>query len=629
MFAYTIDLQETPTTRSIRYLNDFHINTPQNARDQLETTPKKANYFANRSSGGGASSTKKKRNPLGNIRWSLDKSSQSSIFESIDENFENIFNAEASKACNQSIGVSPIKPHNISNANIHLPEKTQCIQRHPSGIESSTPKNNFKRIRTQSIVKPSVNLIDELKRDHLIRKTQSFSPSKRSALRETNFQHFIQPNEAHTNMAVESNVYNPARKVLEFTSQNFERLIGPSSGTALAAAAAAAAAATTPIKSNPHKDQRAINDGSTTPKTIGKHTPLKRLHIKQSRLVKEFSRKKITRSVTIRQTPSKAVASLNESDILAALADENETETKRKNEDAARAADTDENLMDISDLSASSSIKTPRANRQHLGDTPTRNEFVKQNIREEANRTPAKRFQKSTSYNFLSVKSSPEKEKFDIVYGNLPCTPPKNRQRRSLKRPAAAIRTDSPLAADEPSAKRNLFSESRRMYYNGMKQPLDILSYFQKVDKPEMAERILEYLPDKDLQTVWMVCKAWRKFIDENPKFKLRRHAFIKSRETIKENLPQRFDNKPNQQQQQHNHHHHYNNNSNSSKSISFSCSIINNNNNNNTLPLHVHNNNSTILAEKPVVVSPSKRRFEEHQQVTIQFPKIFSAKSD
>lgn len=117
--------QETPTTRSIRHLNAFHINTPQNTRDQLETTPKKANYFYNLNSSCTRSGNKKSYNRSGGIRWSpklrssADRmksfSSQSSIFESVDENYENVFNDDASEhACNQSIGVSPIKPHNTS-----------------------------------------------------------------------------------------------------------------------------------------------------------------------------------------------------------------------------------------------------------------------------------------------------------------------------------------------------------------------------------------------------------------------------------------------------------------------------------------------------------------------------------
>lgn len=97
-----------------------------------------------------------------------------------------------------------------------------CIQRHPSGIESSTPKNNFKRIRTQSIVKPKLDLVGELARDHLIRKTQSFSPAKRSALREPNFQRAVEPDATITEAieTVDPKSYNPARKVLNSLPKN-------------------------------------------------------------------------------------------------------------------------------------------------------------------------------------------------------------------------------------------------------------------------------------------------------------------------------------------------------------------------------------------------------------------------
>lgn len=589
-------------------MNAFHINTPQNTRDQLETTPKKANYFSNLHGSCTRSGSKKARNQLSNIRWSLEKSSpklrssvdrmksfssQSSMFESLDENYENVFNDDpAEHACNQSIGVSPIKPHNASSTIARLPEKPEGMQRHASGIESSTPKNNFKRIRTQSIVKPKLNLADELTRDRLIRKTQSLTPSKRSALRETNFQYSIEPSEVPIEAApIEPKSYNPARKVLEFSTKKFEQLIHPSATITTAAQTKQ----TTPIKLNISKDSVT----ATTPKSITKqHTPLKRLNTKQSRLVKEFSRKKLTRTVTVRHTPSKVAASLNESDILAALANENENENETEAKCKIAAADTDDNLMDISDVSVSSSTKTPSIHKQRKAqagirsDTPIRDDFVKQNIREEANRTPAKRFLKSTSYNFLSVKSSPEKEKLDIVYGHLPCTPPKNRQqRRSLKRSAAAVRTDSPLVTSEPSAKRQLYSERTRSYYNGMEQ-MDILTYLQKyATNAGIVERILSHLTDENLQTASMVCKSWRNCVNENPKFKLRRRKFIRAMETTKENMVEQID----------------------SKYISSSSTSLNNN----TIPLHVHNKNFVALAEKPSMVSPSKRRFDEHQKVS------------
>lgn len=617
---HATELQETPTTRSIRHLNAFHINTPQNTRDQLETTPKRANYFYNLHGSCTRSGNKAKHNLSSGIRWSLDKSSpklrsstdrmksfssQSSAYGSLDENYENVFNNdEASEhACNQSIGVSPIKPHNTSSTIVRLPEKSEGIQRHASGIESSTPKNNFKRIRTQSIVKPKMNLVDELTRDRLIRKTQSFSPSKRTALRETNFQHSIEPNEVPIEAAavtvtaaaaIEPKLYNPARKVLEFSTRKFEQLIQPS--------ATITTAPKTKLKT-PIKSKIAEVDDATTPKIATKqHTPLKRLS--KSRLIKEFSRKKLTRTVTLRHTPSKAVASLNESDILAELANENETETERKAA-AAVTANTDDSLMDISDVSVSlSSAKTPSTNNQRRlqrqqqqpqaivrSDTPLRDDFIKQNVREEANRTPAKRFQKSTSYNFLSVKSSPEKEKLDIVYGHLPCTPPKNRQHRSLKRSAAALRTESSLASVEPSAKRKLYSERTRPFYNGMPQ-LDILTYSQRHASIKIVDRILNHLPGEDLRAASMVCTSWHEFVTKNPELNSRRRRFIKAMKTTKENVAAaQIETKSN--------------NSNQAST-----------NNNNTLPLHLHNKNYVALAERSITVSPSKRRFEEHQQV-------------
>lgn len=609
------ELQETPTTRSIRHLNAFHINTPQNTRDQLETTPKKANYFYNLHGSCTRSGNKNTHNRSSRIRWTPNKSSpksrsstdrmksfssQSSMYGSVDENYENVFNNdEASEhACNQSIGVSPIKPHNTSSTIVRMPEKSEGIQRHASGIESSTPKNNFKRVRTQSIVKPKMNLVDESARDRLIRKTQSFSPSRRSALREThtNFQYSIEPNEVPieaapvATAATEPKSYNPARKVLEFSTRKFEQLIQPSATITTATATATKTKFTTPIKSKIPEF-----DDETTPKvTTKQHTPLKRLS--KSRLIKEFSRKKLTRSATVRHTPSKAAASLNESDILAALAYDSETEAKR-NTEAAVTVDTDDNLMDISDVSvSSSSTKTPSTNKQQRrlqqaqaivrSDTPIRDDFIKQNIREDANRTPSKRFQKSISYNFLSVKSSPEKEKLDIVYGHLNCTPPKNR--RSLKRSAAAIRTESPLASVEPAAKRKLYSERTRPFYNGMKH-LDILTYSKKhAAGSDIVKRILGCLSGEDLRASSMVCKSWHKYVEENPEFEAKRRKFVRTIQTTKENVTKQIHNKSN-------------------SSTSF--------NNNNTIPLHVHNKNYVSLSES-ITVSPSKRRFDEHQQV-------------
>lgn len=556
------DQQETPTTQSIRNLNAFHINTPQNTRSELETTPKKGNHFANFY----GSRSGSKRNRSQNIRWSLDKSQ----FDSILENSENTFNDEVAAACNQSINVSPIKPHNISNITIQQADKSHGIQRHPSGIESSTPKMAMKRTRTQSIVKPKLNLVDEQTRNRLMRKAQSFSPAKRSALRETNYR-TVEPDTVYLEDD-EVQAHNPARKFLEFTAEQFNQLTQQNRPALFQ----------TPTKIQKH----IVNDEIAPPAT---HLPsptnklkLKRLSAQrcESRLVKEFSRKK-TIKPTI-QTPKKSLGSLNESDILASLAPEQETEPEK----SASSANNEDSLMDISDL-----VVTPSTNQAIFSDTPIRDDGVKQNVREDANRTPTKRFEKSISHSFLSVKTSPEKEKFDILYGDLPCTPPKNRQRRPMKRPA---HIDSPLP-NEPSAKRKLYEETvleEPPCTVGIEKPpcmvifeeMDILTQLKNRKMETEINKILRDLPDDSLQAVSSVCKSWKSLIDENRALRIRRRRFVKNKQMTKENV-RRNDSKPNI------------------------------NENNNIKPLHIHNKNYQF-EEKTVVVSPSTRRFNEHQQV-------------
>lgn len=526
----------------------------------METTPKKANYFSTLYDSGSRGSDKQNSE---NIRWSFNKSSprlrsagrksfsqRSQLFESIDENYdeENIFNDEEA---NHSIGVSPIKPHNNSILT-KQPEKVQGLQRHPSGIESSTPKNNFKRTRTQSIIKSKH---DELVRNRLIRKTQSFSPAKRMALRE---------NVIDAGQNVDKHTDNPARKVLDFTPTKFDQLVNKLPHNL---------PTTLKIECNQIKAETTnINTRAST-----RYMPLKCSDTQKSssRLVREFSRKKTMRQPAL-PVPTQTLNSLNESDILMSLATEqNETDSQK----------CEENIGDL----AVSAMKTPSTNcKSQVSDTPNRSDFMKKNICEQANRTPTKRFEKSTSYHFASsVKSSPEKEKFEIVYGHLPCTPPK-KFRRQLKRPAAVARADSP-ATNAPSAKRKLYTICQRpSFYNGLEH-LDILSHLKKFEMIDIVENILESLPDESLQAAYSVCKSWKSFVDGNRKLRSRRRKFVKEMQTIKENI-NRSEVKPM-------------------------------NNNNNVKPLHAHNLNSSEWEEKPMAVSPSTQRFNEHQSVSITKP--------
>lgn len=497
--------------------------------------------------------------------------SRSTLFESIDENFENIFtNDGEANACNQSINVSPIKPHNNSGMMVQPPENVHGLQRHASGIESSTPKTNFRRTRTQSIVKAKINLADEMIRNRLIRKAQSFSPAKRLALRETNFQHSIDPDDVLVKDD-EPPAYNPAKKVLEFNIAKFDQLIQMQSVPEPSS-----------LLQTPKKRIEA-NAVAKCDEPSSKQLPIKRFDKSRSRLVKEFSRKRSMKptGVTVAATASmadKAKISLDASDILMSMATEQETDSEK----------CDNSLMETSD-SAISTIKTTDAVIPSAA-TPMRSNYVEQDVRAGANRTPIKRFEKSTSYNFLSVKSSPEKEKFDIVYGHLPCTPPKNHPRRQLKRPLSSMHTDSPCPK-APSAKRKLYNDCKRqMYCNGIEK-MDILSQLNNGSLDHIIEKILGYLPDEGLQAVHSVCKTWRALVDRNRRFSLRRRKFVKKMQTTKENV-YKHEIKP----------------------------IINNNNNNNNMKaLHVHNRNCKVEEKTvTVAVSPSTRRFNEHQSVSV-----------
>lgn len=544
----------------------------------METTPKKANYFSNVYGSGSNGSQN-------SIQWSINKSSprlrsqrksfsaRSTLFESIDENYEKTFNDDAVNPCDQSIGVSPIKVHNNSVAK--QPEKLVSLPRHPSGIDSSTPKNSFKRTRTQSIVKTKASLADELIRSRLIRKTQSFSPSKRLALRERFQQNVIEyVEDERFEAAKQSDTNNPARKVLDFTPKKFGQLVNVKQHHN--------------IPEPPTVDKWHRNEAETSTKaTSTKCLPLKRLdtHRSNSRLVKEFTRKRTMRHIqpTLMENHKAGTESLNESDILMALAtarDQNETDSQKCDRGSVAV-----------DSIVMSTMTTPSTNcksqAMFSSDTPNRSDFMKKNICEQANRTPSKRFEKSTSYGFASaIKSSPEKEKFEIVYGHLQCTPPKKYPRRQLKRPAAN-RADSP-AANAPSAKRRLYEICERpSYFNGFEQ-LDILSYLKKFKMFHLVDHILAYLPDESLQTVHSVCKTWKSLVDGNDEFCERRRRFVRTMKSIKENV------------------HH-----NEIKPVI--------NNNNNVKPMHEHNVNVSNVG-KSIVVSPSTQRFNEHQCVSVEF---------
>lgn len=246
--ASHVSVIETPTTRSMRQLSEFHIQTPQNDKRKQEMTPTKANYLYNVSRSGHKSSTKENRNSASPYKTTPNKTYGSStnyrsftqkinsasatknrhigLYDStdIDDSFEMSVNEP-------SIECSPIAVHSKS-LNSPAPtmhdSKRRTLQRHPSGIESSTPISRaIKRTHTQSVVKTHFNEDSVASTRHLLRKTQSFSPAKRVLREITNPCQTLERHDEQLEEddAVATKEYNPARKMLAFASNQFQTLL--------------------------------------------------------------------------------------------------------------------------------------------------------------------------------------------------------------------------------------------------------------------------------------------------------------------------------------------------------------------------------------------------------------------
>lgn len=242
---------ETPTTRSMRQLSEFHIQTPENARRTIETTPTKSSYRFNDLCGGRNSTPKKNRtilsSPYQTRHQKLMTADKLKPIRDSDSDMENRENSVEMSGMNQSFGFSPITYNNRDHASSAAATitsdsalKRTALQRHPSGIESSTPvSRTFKRTNTQTVAKSHFQELGDTAAKRLMRKVQSFSPRKfgGKVLREisSNFQELEQHTEEDdfdvaelTETAVTEDQYNPARKMLSFSTNQFKNLIGAS-----------------------------------------------------------------------------------------------------------------------------------------------------------------------------------------------------------------------------------------------------------------------------------------------------------------------------------------------------------------------------------------------------------------
>lgn len=238
---------ETPTTRNTRQLSAFHIQTPPNDKRMMETTPTKANnYWALRSSQ--KSSTKENRNSAmspykvtPNKRKSSDsnylsftdekmksgdKFEQFSLYDLPKENAEDSFEMSTNEP-----SISPITNHNkssTSTATTILGINRRTLQRHPSGIESSTPiSRSFKRTHTQTIVKAHFDGDNAENARALKRKFKSFSPAKRNnVLKEISINTpVLLERHDEEDVSDAARAHNPARKVLQFSTNQFDNLL--------------------------------------------------------------------------------------------------------------------------------------------------------------------------------------------------------------------------------------------------------------------------------------------------------------------------------------------------------------------------------------------------------------------
>lgn len=448
-------------------------------------------------------------------------------------------------------------------------EKQSGIQRHPSGIEASTPKN-FRRCQT--IAKIKDNIEDIL--PHRLRKVKSHIP--RTALRERSIdlQSSFEPDdivfEYDERQYDHIQIPNPVKKILDFDAQRFEQLT-QSNNMVLK----------TPTKQSQACEMKVSSASKKNPN-------LKRLL--DTDKCRWFRKKSMKAATT---TPRKARKNFNQSDMLAYFKDANETDSCNA---AASNAVSEENLMDISDSALTPSTNYHKS-KAITSDTPIRSDFVEHSVREEANRTPTKRFDKYHSYNSLSIKSSPEKEKYDILHHDsrddiVFCSPNRNRVRRKR---SAAVGFDSPQLT-APPAKRQLYNPenaNRTKNHPEIEQTecfngLEFLNILTQLEKKKMDhiiyDKILYDLPDDALHAAYSVCKSWKKLIDENAHLSVRRRKYVKTMRTNKENVHEFI------------------------KPINI--------NNNNVKPMLVHNPNQSQIEEQSITLSPSSESFNKTQQV-------------
>lgn len=170
-------------------------------------------------------------------------------------------------------------------------------------------------------------------------------------------------------------------------------------------------------------------------------------------------------------------------------------------------------------------------------------------------KTPTKKLRRSISFNPTTSATSAsaslsieDANKENAIYSHLPCTPPKIiGKRKVLKRPLSAINVNeqSDQLTNEssdssytkvPAAKRKLYDDcSRKWTYHGFEK-LDILGHLARENCNNLIDTVLSYLNDCELQSAYFVSKQWARCINNNPSANVRRRKLARTQRDSKEN---------------------------------------------------------------------------------------------
>lgn len=128
----------------------------------------------------------------------------------------------------------------------------------------------------------------------------------------------------------------------------------------------------------------------------------------------------------------------------------------------------------------------------------------------------------------LSVDFDPEREKSKILYPYLPCTPPKKKPKRTLKR----------FTSNKTHFKRSLYEIKHkvtlRASYEGIEK-LNIMLHLQNT--LPAVDIILNCMSGSDLLNMSLVSRKWKCLVENNSKNNLKRLKYISSTNLVKENF--------------------------------------------------------------------------------------------